>query len=86
MEQALQLLIAERDRLNRAIEALQGDDEAPEAAPAPAPRAQSKSSGSKPGPKKRGRRSMSPEARKAVSERMRKYWAARRKAKAKGKG
>ena len=30
----------------------------------------------------RRRRKMSPQARKAVSERMRKYWAARRKAKA----
>ena len=30
-------------------------------------------------PKKRGRKKMSPAARKAVSERMRKYWAERRK-------
>ena len=30
-------------------------------------------------PKKRGRKKMSPAARKAVSERMRKYWADRRK-------
>lgn len=37
-------------------------------------------------PARRGRRKMSAAARKAVSERMRKYWAARRKAKvAKGK-
>ena len=34
---------------------------------------------------KRRRKGMSAAARKAVSERMRKYWAARRKAKAKGK-
>lgn len=33
--------------------------------------------------KRRRRRAMSPAARKAVSERMRKYWAERRKAKAK---
>ena len=36
----------------------------------------------KPG-RRRGRRKMSPAARKAVSERMRKYWAERRKAKGK---
>ena len=34
------------------------------------------------GRRRRRRRTMSPAARKAVSERMRKYWAARRKAKA----
>jgi hypothetical protein len=33
--------------------------------------------------RRRRRRAMSPAARKAVSERMRKYWAERRKAKAK---
>jgi hypothetical protein len=33
--------------------------------------------------RRRRRKAMSPAARKAVSERMRKYWAARRKAKAK---
>ena len=36
----------------------------------------------KPG-RRRGRKKMSPAARKAVSERMRKYWAERRKAKGK---
>jgi hypothetical protein len=35
------------------------------------------------GRRRRRRKAMSPAARKAVSERMRKYWAARRKAKAK---
>ncbi len=35
--------------------------------------------------RKRRRRAMSAAARKAVSDRMRKYWAARRKAKAAGK-
>jgi hypothetical protein len=33
--------------------------------------------------RRRGRKKMSPAARKAVSERMRKYWAERRKAKGK---
>ena len=36
-----------------------------------------------PGRRRRNKRRMSPAARKAVSERMRKYWAERRKAKAK---
>lgn len=53
---------------------------APEAAAAPA-RGRGKAK-AKAAPKARRRRStMSAEARKAVSERMRKYWAARRKAK-----
>lgn len=85
MEEALKLLIAERDRLNRAIEALQGEavTEAVAAPAAPAPR-RARAAAASSGPKKRGRRSMSPEARKAVSERMRKYWAARRKSKGRG--
>jgi hypothetical protein len=37
------------------------------------------------GGRRRGRRSMSAAARKAVSVRMKKYWAARRKAKGKSK-
>ena len=75
MIDALTLLIQERDRLNRAIEILQSEP---------------KRRGRKPGgtaavPKKpHRRRKMSPAARKAVSERMKKYWAGRRKAKCKG--
>ena len=77
MTDVLTLLIQERDRLNRAIEILQSEP---------------KRRGRKPGsaataaavPKKRRRRrKMSPAARKAVSERMRKYWAGRRKARGK---
>ena len=45
------------------------------------------SSGTSPAPakKRRGRRKMSAEARRAVSERMSRYWAERRKQKAGGK-
>ena len=77
MTDVLTLLIQERDRLSRAIEILQSEP---------------KRRGRKPGsgataaaaPKKRRRRrKMSPAARKAVSERMRKYWAGRRKARGK---
>ncbi len=77
MTDVLTLLIQERDRLNRAIEILQSEP---------------KRRGRKPGsaataaavPKKRRRRrKMSPAARKAVSMRMKKYWAGRRKARGK---
>ena len=77
MTDVLTLLIQERDRLNRAIEILQSEP---------------KRRGRKPGraakvaaaPKKnRRRRKMGPAARKAVSERMTKYWAGRRKARGK---
>ena len=74
----LTLLIAERDRLNQAIAILQGGT----AASAPKRRGRppgSKNKGSKAAPKKRGE--MSDAARKAVSARMKKYWAQRRKEK-----
>jgi hypothetical protein len=71
-EHILALLIAERDKLNRAIEALQG----------PAER-RGRRTGSAEGPSGAGRRgkrgSMSAEARAAQSERMKAYWAKRRK-------
>jgi hypothetical protein len=76
-EHIVALLVAERDRLNRAIEALQGPikrrgrpPKNPHAAlaslAAPAPRRKS---------------GMSAAARKKQSERMKAYWAKRRKAK-----
>jgi hypothetical protein len=72
-EQIVALLVAERDRLNRAIEALGGSAQRrPKLASAPAAAA----------PKKK-RKAMSAAQRKAHSERMRAFWAARRK-KAKG--
>jgi hypothetical protein len=76
-EHILSLLIAERDKLTRAIEALQGSvkrrgrpPKNPLAALAPA--------------QAPARRRMSAAARKAVSARMKAYWAKRKKAVKKG--
>ena len=82
MADALEILIAERDRLNRAIEILQGETEAPRRGRKPGrpPGSANKKKARK------ARKAMSPAAKKAVSERMKKYWAARRKAKGKTKG
>jgi hypothetical protein len=63
-------LYAERNRLSQIIETLEG-------------------LGGKPAgvsPKKRGRKYMDPVARKAVSQRMKRYWAARREQAQKGNG
>jgi len=70
-EQILALLIAERDRLNRAIEALQG----PAKRRGRPPAAASVPAAAKP----RGRRTFNAAQRKAQAERMKAYWAARRK-------
>ena len=72
MADILQLLVVERDRLNRAIAALQGEGE---------PKRRGRPPGSKTvrRTKKRGRRKMGAAQKKAVSDRMKKYWAARRK-------
>ncbi|MEZ5366888.1 MAG: hypothetical protein R2748_32260 [Bryobacterales bacterium] len=83
MKDVLEILIAERDRINRAIEVLQGGAETSE--PAKRPVGRPKGSGKK-AAKKRGRRNFTAEARKAQSEKMKAYWAARRKEKSKGKG
>jgi hypothetical protein len=82
-EQIVQLLIAERDRLNRAIDALQGP---------------TKRRGRPPGSKngvaaaattlapatKRGRRTFTAAQRKAQAARMRRYWAEKKKKTGKG--
>jgi hypothetical protein len=71
MPEVLQLLIAERDKLNRAIAALQGTGRRggpPKVA----------GGVDAPTPVKRKRRGMSAAARKRQSERMKAYWAARR--------
>lgn len=65
-------LIAERDMLNRAIEALQGPRRG---RPAKTPEAAA--------PKKK-RKGMSADRRKAQGERMKAFWAAKRKKQAKG--
>lgn len=82
-EHILALLIAERDKLNRALEALQGPTKRrgrppknPLATAAP---------GATSAPAKRKRRTFSAAQRKQQAERMRAYWAAKRKAVAKGK-
>ena len=71
MADALKLLIAERDRLNKAIAVLQG--EAPR-------RGRPSGSASKAADKPRAKRTFSPEARQRQSEKMKAYWAARRQA------
>jgi len=79
-DQILALLVAERDRLNRAIEALQGPIKRRGRPPAnkvvemaaPATAAPTASA-----PKRRKR---TPAQKKAQAERMRAYWAARKRA------
>ena len=76
MTDVLELLIAERDRLDQAIAVLQG----------PRRRGRIPGSGKKVVAKKVGKRPrMSAEARKRLSERMKKIWAARRRAANKAK-
>ena len=69
--------------MNQAIAVLQGDSAPKRRGRKPA--AAAARAGSKASPRKGGGRKMSAKARKAVSERMTKYWAARRKAGAKDK-
>ena len=76
MKDVLQILTAERDRINRAIAVLQ---EGSASEPARRPVGRPKGSGKK-AAKKRGRRTFTDEARRAQSEKMKAYWAARRKA------
>ena len=76
----LTLLIAQRDRLNQAIAVLQGD------AVIPGRKRRGRPSGSKNKTETLSKavkktRKISPAARKATSERMKKYWAQRRKEK-----
>ncbi len=80
MQDVLEILIAERDRLNRAIAILQEGSAAP-AEPARRP-GRPKGSGKKAAKAKEvGRRTFSSAQRKAQSEKMKAYWAARRKGK-----
>ena len=65
-EPILKQLYDERSKLDRAIEQLEKLENA---------------SSEDGGPKRRGRKSMGPEERKAVSERIKKYWAAKRREK-----
>jgi len=79
----LETLIAERDRLDRAIAAL--EPEPPRDGRRRGRRRPGRPSGPQKTARKARRRTMSPAQREAVSKRMKKYWAARRKA-AKKKG
>ena len=81
-EQIVSLLIAERDRLSRAIEALQGPARRRGRPPASASVAKAASAPAV-AATRRKRRPMSPAERKAQSERMKAFWAARRKQKSK---
>jgi len=65
LNKAIRDLSAELEKLNEVIASLE----------------QFQSTGTLPVPRHRGRNSMPEEERKSVSERMKKYWAARRKAK-----
>src|SRR5450631_3707797 len=72
-EHILALLIAERDKLNAAITALQGPAKNPVAGAVPAPAAAASA------PAKQGRK-FTPAQRKKQAESMKAYWAAKRKA------
>jgi hypothetical protein len=79
-EQILALLISERDKLNRAIEAL-GAPVKRRGRPPKNPLATLTTGPPKTAAKRKG---LSPAKRKAQSERMKAYWAKRRKQAAKG--
>ncbi|MDA1312757.1 MAG: hypothetical protein O2968_05425 [Acidobacteria bacterium] len=75
MSEALQLLIEERDKLNRAIEVLGGTVPKRRGRPPGSKTAKQVAKKSSP-----GRPKMSTAEKKKASERMKKYWAAKRKA------
>ena len=81
-EHILALLIAERDKLNRAIEVLQGPTRR-RGRPPKNPLAHITASPAAPKPAKKTRRKFSAAQRKAAAERMRQRWAAKKKAEAK---
>ena len=80
IDQILYLLIAERDKLNRAIEALQGSAKRRGRPPKNPLMVASPAVASAP---TRKRRRQSAAQRKAQAERMKAYWAAKRKKQAK---
>jgi hypothetical protein len=77
IDQILTLLIAERDKLNRAIEIFQGTKRRPGRPPRNPTAAPFKTPTSPPADG--GRRTMSAELRKAQSKRMKAFWAKRKK-------
>ncbi len=78
MTDVLDLLIAERDRLNEEIAILQRGS--PRRGRRPRSGNTEDAAAATPRKKRKGQRKMSEEQKKAVSARMKKYWAARRKA------
>jgi len=77
-QQIVTLLIAERDRLNAAIEVLQGPPTKRRGRPPGAKNGVS-ATVTAPAPKKQGRRTFTPAQRKAQAVRMRRYWAEKKK-------
>ena len=71
--EALRLLIAERDRIDRAISLLQGEAQVPRRGRPPGKASKKKAA------KRKGRPPMTEAEKKAASERMKKYWAKRRR-------
>jgi hypothetical protein len=78
-QQIVAALIAERDRLNRAIEVLQGPARR-RGRPPKNPFAVTTNGATPEPPQKRGR-TFTPAQRKAQARRMRRYWAAKKRAK-----
>jgi hypothetical protein len=78
-EQILALLIEERDKLNRAIEALQGPAKRPGRPPKNSLNSPASSEPAQPAKKKR--RTFTAAQRKQQAARMKAYWAAKKKAK-----
>ena len=76
-EHILSLLIAERDKITKAIDALGGTPKA--AAPKAVAVAVTPALSAVSAPKKRKRRALTPVQKHAHSERMKAFWAARRK-------
>ena len=68
LTKTIQDLYAEKEKLERVIASLEELQRAAQANPAPPDRS-----------RRRGRKSMGAEERQEVSERMKKYWASRRK-------
>jgi hypothetical protein len=77
-EHIIALLIAERDKLNRAIEVLQGPIKRRGRPPKNPSAAAAAPAATLPAPTKK-RRGLSAAGRKAQSQRMKAYWAAKRK-------
>lgn len=79
-QQILQLLIAERDRLNAAISVLQGGTTSKRRGRPPGSRNGVSAAATAPTPAMKHTRTFTPAQRKKQAQRMKRYWAARKKA------